>query len=720
MVCSPVTVPEFMSAKIQVALFREVHDLATMGFVVVDRDGIVCVWNRWMEDHSGIAANAALGQALLTIFPALKGGRVDSAVCFALQHELPSVLSHSLNKTPFPLFDRHVAVKKTSESPRIKQAIHVAPLSMPGQPPHCLIQIADVTTAVNRERLLRESEQAVHLAAVAFNSHDGIIITDTAARIIRVNQAFSLITGYSEAEVIGKNPRILGSGRHDAGFYKTMWQEILDTGSWSGEIWDRHKNGSIYPKHSTITAVKNGKGETVQYVAIFSDISERKRAEDEIRNLAFYDPLTKLPNRRLLLDRLAAALVMSARKRSRGAVLFLDMDQFKLLNDSLGHDFGDLLLIEVAERVKLGVREVDTVARFGGDEFLVLLEDIDEDEAEASKKVANVAEKIRTVLAAPYMLKNSEHHSSPSIGVCLFLGSEIPVEELLRRADIAMYQAKSAGRNKVRFYDPLMQQLVETRSALEDDLRHAISRQQFKLHYQIQVDADERPIGAEALLRWVHPVRGQVSPAEFIPLAEESSLILTIGQWVLETACRQLAAWTQGEGTRSLTLAVNVSARQFRVPEFVEQVVALVRSHQIDPSRLKLELTESVVLGDIDQVVAKMAALRELGIHLSLDDFGTGYSSLSYLKQLPLDQIKIDQSFVRDLTINSTDAVMVKVIIHMAQNFSLNVIAEGVETAAQLAFLKQHGCMAYQGYLFSKPRPIDEFEASLMRLAEHH
>lgn len=556
----------------------------------------------------------------------------------------------------------------------------------------------------------KQAEQELRVAAAAFETHDAILVTDAQSNIIRVNRAFTEITGFSAAEVVGSNPSIMSSGRQDKAFYAAMWQHLLMHGSWAGEIWDRRKSGEVYPKWMTITAVKNERGETTQYVAIFSDISARKQAEEEIRNLAFYDALTKLPNRRLLLDRFRLALSVSARSQNYGAVLFLDMDKFKTLNDTLGHNYGDMMLVEVARRIQSCVREMDTVARLGGDEFVVLLEEIDGQAESASQKVAQVAEKIRLALSARYCLDTSEYHSSPSIGVCLYRGNGESVDNLLKYADMAMYQAKDSGRNAVRFFDPLMQQAVETRALLESDLRRAISERQLHLYYQMQMDNGRHPIGAEALLRWNHPRRGMVPPAQFIPIAEDSSLILEVGGWVLDTACRQLAAWAANEKTRDLILAVNVSSHQFRRHDFVATVAAALHAHTFAPSLLKLELTESVVLDDVTDVARKMKQLKELGVRLSLDDFGTGYSSLSYLKNLPLDQIKIDQSFVRDIATDANDAVMVQTIIGMAQNFRLHVIAEGVETEAQLAFLKQHGCMAYQGYLFSKPVPIEEFD----------
>lgn len=564
-----------------------------------------------------------------------------------------------------------------------------------------------------RTRELTRTNEQLRVTAAAFETHEGIMITDANNNIIRVNQAFQSITGFTANEVVGKNPRILSSGCHSKGFYVDMWQQLLTIGTWTGEILDRRKNGEIYPHWMTITAVRDDAGKTTEYVSIFSDITARKNAEDEIRKLAFSDPLTKLPNRRLLKDRLRSALSVSARNYHYGAVMFLDMDKFKMLNDTLGHDFGDLLLVEVAMRIKHCLREIDTVARLGGDEFVVIIEELGESIEDASNKIAQIAEKIRVSLSSPYQLKDNEHHCSSSIGVSLFRGHEQSATVLLKQADLAMYQAKDSGRNAVRFYDPTMQQSVEIRAALEADLRRALPDLQLQLHYQIQVDNNHQPLGAEALLRWIHPDRGLVSPAQFIPIAEESSLILDMGAWVLEAACRQLAVWAQSDKTRHLILAVNVSAHQFKQNDFVEQVSSELKAYHVDPSRLKIELTESVVLNNVADVISKMHALRAIGVSLSLDDFGTGYSSLSYLKQLPLDQIKIDQSFVRDIVIDSKDAMMIKTIIDMAQNFSLNVIAEGVETEDQLEFLKQKGCMAYQGYFFGKPVPIEEFEALL-------
>jgi diguanylate cyclase (GGDEF)-like protein len=439
---------------------------------------------------------------------------------------------------------------------------------------------------------------------------------------------------------------------------------------------------------------------------------EHKQNEEEIKELAFYDHLTHLPNRRLLINRLQHALASSSRSSKQGALLFLDLDNFKTLNDTLGHDIGDLLLIQVAQRLEASVREGDTVARLGGDEFVVMLEDLSEQPFEAAAQAEYVGEKILSALNKPYLLGKHQYANTPSIGASLFNDLLAP-EELMKQADIAMYQAKQAGRNTLRFFDPKMQESINVRAALEDALHNALENGEFQLHYQVQVDSAFRPLGAEALIRWQHPERGMVSPMQFIPLAEESGLIIAIGHWVLETACSQLKMWQQEAVTRDLVLAVNVSAKQFRQIDFVKQIQDVVQRHAINPARLKLELTESLLLEDIEDIIATMDALNEIGVQFSLDDFGTGYSSLQYLKQLPLDQLKIDQSFVRDIVFDSSDKAIVRTIIVMAKSLNLDVIAEGVETEEQFQLLLNKGCVHFQGYLFGKPMPIEQFEAIL-------
>ncbi len=560
--------------------------------------------------------------------------------------------------------------------------------------------------AIERKML----EQNLQIAAIAFESQEGMMVTDANRVILRVNTAFSQITGYREDEIIGKHPGMLSSGRHDKEFYAAMWESIVNTGSWEGEVWNRRKNGEVYPAHLTFTAVKSRDGMTVNYVATLVDITLRKSAEEEIQHLAYYDSLTGLPNRRLLLDRLNQALVTSARGKGEGAVLFLDLDHFKTLNDTLGHDVGDMLLQQVAERLTSCVREGDTVARIGGDEFVIMLEGLSQSLFEAAAQAEAVCEKILNALNKPYQLGTYEYHTTTSIGATLFNGHELEIDELLKQADIAMYQSKTAGRNAIRFFDPVMQEVINNRAALERELHKAFENEQFQLHYQLQVNNLGQTLGAEALIRWMHPERGMVLPFHFISLAEEIGLILPIGQWVIDTACAQLKIWQENELTRHLVLSINVSARQFRKAGFVEQIQNAVNHYGIDPALLKLELTESLLLEDVEEIIATMTTLREIGVQFSLDDFGTGYSSLMYLKRLPLNQLKIDQSFVRDLITDGSDQAIVHTIIAMAKSLSLDIIAEGVETEDQLKFLLNKGCTAYQGYLFSRPLPIWQFE----------
>jgi diguanylate cyclase (GGDEF)-like protein/PAS domain S-box-containing protein len=533
-------------------------------------------------------------------------------------------------------------------------------------------------------------------------------VTDAQGTILRVNQSFTDITGYSAQEAIGQTPAILNSGRHDRAFYAAIWEAVAQNGAWRGEIWNRRKNGSVYPEWLTITAVKSEDGQLTHYVSTLVDNSQRKADEEAIRQLAFYDGLTRLPNRRLLLDRLQQALSSSARTRNHGAVIFIDLDNFKFVNDTLGHHCGDMLLQEVARRLQNTVRECDTVARLGGDEFVVMLEDLSTIQQEAASHVQAVTQKMLTVLSHPYSLAGNDINNSCSIGMALFCEQETSAEDLMKHADLAMYQAKSAGKNTARFFDPSMQAVVMERVALEKDLRCALHRQELRLYYQAQVRRDGQLLGAEALVRWQHPTRGMVSPVDFIPLAEESGLILPLGLWVLEEVCRQLALWAGQPGRSHLTLAVNVSGHQLRLSDFVPQVQAVIERTGAPPNRLKLELTESLLLEDKEDTIVKMTALKALGVQFSLDDFGTGYSSLAYLKRLPLDQLKIDQSFVQEMVTEPRDAAIVRAIVSLAESLELSVVAEGVETAEQRDCLARNGCHAYQGYLYGRPGPIED------------
>jgi diguanylate cyclase (GGDEF)-like protein/PAS domain S-box-containing protein len=561
----------------------------------------------------------------------------------------------------------------------------------------------------------KQLEAELRIAAIAFESQEGMTITDANRIILNVNQAFTRITGYSAGEAIGQTPAILKSGRQDDAFYRAMWNSLNRDQYWQGEIWNKRKDGEIYPEWLSITAVTDEGDRVTHYVGAFSDITRHKQAEEAIHHLAFYDPLTRLPNRRLLQDRLQQTLSSSARRHRHGAILFIDLDNFKELNNARGHGTGDLLLIEVARRLQTCVRTDDTVARQGGDEFVIILNDLSAASEQAAVQAEGIAEKIRNAINQPFELQGDKCHTSASIGICLFGERGITMDELLKRADTTMYQAKQCGRNTIRFFDPATHAAMETRIALETDLRRAVPENQLRLYYQMQVDHTGHIHGAEVLLRWQHPKQGLVSPLQFIPLAEDSGLILPIGYWVLETACMKLKAWASDPDARHLQLAVNVSARQFRHPGFVEQVCAVLDATGIDPAKLNLELTESLVLDNVNDTIAKMQALKNIGVHFSLDDFGAGYSSLAYLSRLPLNQVKIDQSFVHNIGVKTSDAVIVQTIIGMANSLGIDVIAEGVETQAQHDFLARHGCPNYQGFLFSKPVTLAEFETLLLK-----
>jgi diguanylate cyclase (GGDEF)-like protein len=479
---------------------------------------------------------------------------------------------------------------------------------------------------------------------------------------------------------------------------------------WQGEIWDRRKNGQIYLKWLTITAVIGPDGEVHNYIGTFTDLSEHKEAKEAIYRLAFYDPLTDLPNRRLLRDHMDLALSNCARSQHFGAVFMIDIDHFKFINDTKGHAIGDLLLIEVAQRLKSSVRDGDTVARLGGDEFVIMLEILSKDKNCAALQAESLSKKVMTAIERPFLIDGEELHCTLSIGISLFTIPASTSEEMLKRADVAMYQAKTAGRNTMRFFDPDLHATLENRQAILSELYQALPKNQLRLYYQAQVGHKGEIFGAEVLLRWEHHQRGIVPPGEFIPLAEQSGLIIPIGLWGLQTACTQLKLWEENLLARNLTLAVNVSARQFGQSDFVGQVCKVLEETGAKATLLKIELTESLVLHDITDTIEKMEALKLLGIRFSIDDFGTGYSSLSYLKRLPINQLKIDRIFVQDIDTDQSDAIIAQTIIGMAHTLGFNVIAEGVETEAQRACLENQGCLTYQGYLFSKPIPLPDFE----------
>ena len=571
-----------------------------------------------------------------------------------------------------------------------------------------------VSMHLRNKLALIKSEANLRISSLAFESQVGVVVTDASGVILKANHTFADASGYSVEELTGKTPLILKSSLHGEDFYASIRESLELNGFWEGEILSRHKSGENYLNRLNISVIKDNSGVITHYLGTQDDITKRKEVEAQITSLSFYDPLTKLANRRLLMDRLNQITASNKRTKHDAALLLIDLDDFKTLNDTRGHDYGDILLQQVAQRLTLCVREEDTVARLGGDEFVVMLNNLSANMKEAVIQAEGVGNKIMTAINKPYLIGKYEHHITASIGVTLMQVNNNSFENLLKMADICMYQAKAAGRNTMVFFNPKMQVNVKARLDLSNDLREAVSKNHFLIHYQPQIYKG-RTIGAEALLRWHHQKHGWVGPKDFIPLAEETGVILQLGNWVIETACTQLALWAAQPAMAHLTISVNVSAHQFYRTDFTSQVLRILKATGANPKLFKIELTETIMVQNVEDVVAKMTALKEVGVGFSLDDFGIGYSSLSYLKRMPLDQLKIDQSFVRDIHINPTDASICKAIVALAKSLGLNVIAEGVETKLQMDLLKGIGCHAYQGYFFSPAISLESFEKYVCR-----
>ncbi|HEX9171515.1 MAG TPA: EAL domain-containing protein [Telluria sp.] len=545
-------------------------------------------------------------------------------------------------------------------------------------------------------------------AALLDKARDAIVVRSLEHRILFWNKGAERLYGWTAEDALGRTAQDLLGDNPQA--LQEAYPPVLADGDWSGEISRRTKHGANLTVETRWTLISDDAGLPRAILSIDTDITRRKQIEQEIQRLALHDALTGLPNRVLMLDRLKHAVAGSAHGQRSGALLLIDLDNFKAVNDTLGHDRGDLLLQRAASRLQVCVDDGDTVARLGGDEFVVILENLSPDPDQAALRTEAVAADILSAMTQPFLLDDGESFISCSIGAALFSRQASAPGDLLKHADMAMYRAKAAGRNTLRFFDPDMQTSVLARSALEADLRHAVRNKQFDLHFQPQVDEDGSISGAEALLRWQHPTRGYVSPAIFVPLAEESGVIVALGEWVLDTACAQMAQWARQAATADLCMSVNVSARQLQHPGFVKGVTAALQRAQADPHKLKIELTESLLVENVETTITKMTALRQLGVRFSLDDFGTGYSSLAYLKRLPLDQLKIDQSFVRDILTDPNDAAIARTVLALGKNLGLSVIAEGVETEQQRQLLAECGCSAYQGYLFSPAISASEFD----------
>ncbi|HEX8963905.1 MAG TPA: EAL domain-containing protein [Rhodocyclaceae bacterium] len=653
--------------------------------ITLDLDGYITGWNRGAERLFGYGAAEVIGKHILFLYADPEDEDTSFQDVF---------LEHG---------GREMEVRRRRKSGEVFWASLQLSLvrDAEGDPTGVIGYLSDITDRIAAQETLR-----LH-ARIFEHSEDGILITDAAGNIVSVNRAFTRITGYAEAEAVGQTPRLLRSGLHSREFYEEVWRRIEVEGRWQGEIQDKRKDGEIYPTWVSISAVKNVAGKVTHYFSIFSDITERKRAEERIHYLAYYDALTDLPNRALFYKLVDQALVEARRNRQHGALLFIDLNRFKPINDTLGHSIGDRLLQQIGLRLREALRNEDVVARLGGDEFVVALFDI------ARRDHAGiVAQKLLAALDPPFVIGEHELRVGAAIGISVYPQDGFDTETLLRLADIAMYRAKQSGEDGYAFYSHEMNQRSLDRLRTENELRHAVERGELLLHYQPKIDiASGRIVGAEALVRWRHPERGMVPPGEFVPVAEESGIIMQISAWVLEAAVEQARAWQQA-GLRPVKIAVNLSARDFS-PALPERIDAILATSGLAPEWLELEITESMLMHSAERVIGMMDALTRRGIGLSLDDFGTGYSSLSYLKRFPIDTLKIDRSFIDHIPADPNDCAIAGAIASMGKQLGHKVIAEGVETAEQLTFLRGVGCDEFQGYLFSPPVDAGQFTAML-------
>lgn len=701
-------------------LFKTVNE-SDLGIILLDVDLKILLWNNWMADHSGKQASQVVNHSILQICPEINGLRTNEAIVNTLKTGQPAVISNTFNRTPFNLYPKNSLRQKSLTNP-IQQALKIIPLLVAGESQYCLIQISDVSAAVKREtafeqqiRDRKKAEQVLSDERALFIAGPTVVLTWTTnpePKINYISPNIELMLGFTEQQFT------------QTGFHFIDLLHPLDVEQYNNEVEINSNNDSPYFEQEfrlinaegeyrwlySLTAInRDSSGNISRYSGYLLDITERKNYQNLVEHQAYYDELTGLPNRRMFMDRLEQELGRAKRHGYMGALFFIDIDRFKIINDSLGHEIGDLLLKLIAGRLKSCIRLEDTAARLGGDEFVVILSNPGGKPDEITQNALAAAKKIRTAIGEKFQLKENVVHSTPSIGIVTFpTQNTSSAEDLIRFADTAMYKAKNEGRNKIRFFNPDMQNHVDERLHLEESLRGAIDREEFTLNYQPLFDNQNSIISAEALVRWQHPKMGWISPADFIPLAEETGLILYLGEWILREACRQLKQWESISYFQLPLIAVNVSPKQFRQSNFVSQVKQILAEFEVQPERLVIELTEGIVIADVDDTVNKMNALKSLGIRIAIDDFGTGYSSLTYLNTLPIDVLKIDQSFVRDIS-NDNNTVIVGTIISMAKHLGLKVIAEGVETEGELKYLMSAGCRMFQGYLFSKPLSADLF-----------
>jgi diguanylate cyclase (GGDEF)-like protein/PAS domain S-box-containing protein len=681
MVCVRTDITESKRSETALRKLGRALEQSPASVVITSIDGIIEYVNPKFEEVSGYSAEEAIGQNPRI----LKSGDTSSGEYKIMWDALLAGKEW-----------RGVFHNKRKDGTIYWEAASISPLRDEAEKITHFIAVKEDITAKKR------AEDQLRMNATVFDTtSEGIMVTDANRLIKTVNPAFSRITGYQAEEVIGRTPKLLSSGRHNEAFYRQLWSSVLQSGYWSGEIWNRRKDGSVYPEWLSIAAIKDGKGLAKEYVAVFSDISKHKQDEEKIRYQANFDALTGLPNRSLLTDRLSQEILTANREEWKLALLFIDLDQFKVVNDTFGHVIGDELLQMVARRIRQCVRQGDTVARFGGDEFVILIQDVNDLEVPAL-----VASKLIAEVTRSFTLYERDIFVGASIGITVYPDDALTPDTLLRNADMAMYKAKELGRNNYQFFTASMQRQTIERQQMEQDLRQALQRNELELYYQPVIDTrSNRVSSVEALLRWNHAKKGCISPGQFIPLAEDSGLIGPIGEWVIKQACSQLAQW-QRYGHDQLSVAINLSSRQRELgleSDFLEQVL---QETGLKAKSVTLEITESLLMRETDESVAWLSRFKALGVRLSVDDFGTGYSSLSYLKRFPVDVVKIDRSFVKDLPDDKDSISLVRTIIAMAHSLNLDLVAEGVETASQRAFLTEEGCSMQQGFYYAKPMSV--------------